>query len=63
MRKIEVPTYTPTEFELGDTVADLQRKRKERSARDREEEAQKHRRGCQEEGMKEETTHTAWREW
>ena len=38
VRKIEVPTDTPTEFELGDTVADIQRRREE-------EEAQTQRRG------------------
>ena len=30
MRKIDVPTDTPTEFDLGDTAADIQRKREER---------------------------------
>ena len=29
VRKIEVPTDTPTEFELGDTAADIQRRREE----------------------------------
>ena len=33
VRKIEVPTDTPTEFELGDTAADIQRRREERVAR------------------------------
>ena len=42
MRKIEVPTDTPTEFELGDVAADIQR-REEREAGEREEEAQKQR--------------------
>ena len=27
VRRIEVPTETPPEFELGDTVADIQRRR------------------------------------
>ena len=53
IRKINVPTDTPTEFELGDTTADIQRRREE--ARERKEEAQKQRK----EARKEETTHSA----
>ena len=30
VKKIEVPTDTSTEFELGDTAADIQRRREER---------------------------------
>ena len=41
VRKIEVPTYTPTEFEFGYRAADIQRRRLEREAREREEDAQK----------------------
>ena len=41
VRKIEVPTHIPKEFELGDTAADIQRKREEGEQRAREEEAQK----------------------
>ena len=41
MRKIEVPTDTPTEFELGDTAADIQRRREKSEARQREEGGQK----------------------
>ena len=41
VRKIEIPTDTPPEFELGDTVADIQWRREERVAKEREEEAQK----------------------
>ena len=41
MRKIEVPTDSVSEFELGDTVADIHRRREERVVREREEEAQK----------------------
>ena len=37
MRKIEVPTDTRAEFEMGDTAGDIQR-REEREAREREEE-------------------------
>ena len=43
MRKLEVPTDIPTEFELRDTVADIQQRREKRKAREREEEAQKQR--------------------
>ena len=39
MRKIEVPTDTPSEFELRVTAADIQR-REVREAREKEEEAQ-----------------------
>ena len=35
--KIKVSTDTPTEFELGDTAADIQRRREEREQREREE--------------------------
>ena len=34
MRKIEVPSDTPSQFELGDTAADIERKRRERGERD-----------------------------
>ena len=37
VRKIEVPTDTPSGFELGDTAADTQRRREEREQREREE--------------------------
>ena len=39
VKKVEVPTDTPTEFELGDTAADIQR-RQERQQREREAEKQ-----------------------
>ena len=35
MRKIEIPKDTPTEFELGDTAAHIQRRRAEREQRER----------------------------
>ena len=35
MRKIKVPTDTPTEFELGDAAADIQRRREDREQRER----------------------------
>ena len=35
MRKIEVPRDIPTEFELGDTAADIQSRREEREQRER----------------------------
>ena len=41
VRKIEVPTDTPTGFGLGDTASDLQERREEREQSDREVEAQK----------------------
>ena len=41
MRNIEVPTDTHTEFELGDTAADIQSRREEREQREKEAEAQK----------------------
>ena len=41
MSKIEVPTDTPKEFELGDTAADIKRRKEEKEQREREEEAQK----------------------
>ena len=37
VRKIEVPTHSVPQFELGDTVADIQLGREEREARKREE--------------------------
>ena len=37
VRKIEVPTDSVPEFELGDTEADIKRRREEREAREREE--------------------------
>ena len=36
VRKIEVPTGTPTEFELWDTAADILSRREEREHRERE---------------------------
>ena len=52
--KIEVPTYIHTEFELGDTAADIQRRREKWEQREREEEAQKQK----EERQWKETTHS-----
>ena len=37
MRKIDIPTDTPTEFELGDTAVDIERSMQEREQREREE--------------------------
>ena len=46
VRKTEVLTDTPTEFELGDTVADIQRRRREeREQRERERERERERGG------------------
>ena len=44
VRMIEVPVDTPTEFKLGDTAADIQRKIEEREQREQEE-AEKQQRG------------------
>ena len=41
VRTIEVPTDSVPEFELGDTVADMQQRTGEREAREREEVAQR----------------------
>ena len=61
MKKIKVPNDTPTEFELGDTAADIQWMREERQQTVREEEAQKQQREEREreEARMEETTHSA----
>ena len=37
VRKIKVPTDSVPEFELGDTVVDIQQRSEEREAREREE--------------------------
>ena len=60
IRKIEVPTDTPTEFELGDTAADIQKRREEREKREGEEDSQKQQREEREreEARWEETTHS-----
>ena len=54
VRKIEVSTDTPAEFELGHTTADVERRRKDREARETEE-IEKQR----EEARREKTTHSA----
>ena len=41
MRKIDVPTDSVPEFELGDTVADIQQRKEENEARERVKEAEK----------------------
>ena len=40
VRKTKVPTDTPTEFELGDTAADIQRRREKREQGEKEAEKQ-----------------------
>ena len=55
VRMIEVLKHNPPEFELGNTVTDIQQPREQREARKREEKALKQR----EEAMREETTHSA----
>ena len=60
MRKIEVLTDTPTEFELGDAAADIQWAREGRGQREVEEESQKQREEKQrEEVVREETIYSA----
>ena len=49
-RKIEVPTHSVPEFELDDTVADIQRRREERETREREEDLEKQRKEARMEG-------------
>ena len=41
MKKTEVPTDTPAEFELGDTAADIQRRSVEREQREKKEDKKK----------------------
>ena len=53
---MEIPTDTPTEFELGDTAADIQIRREEREQREREYEAQKQQREEREEARRAKTT-------
>ena len=36
MRKIEVPTDTPAQYELGDSAADIRSRREERDQREKE---------------------------
>ena len=60
MRKIENPTDTPTECELEDIAADIQKRNEEREQREGEEEAQKQKEERQrKESMKEETNYSA----
>ena len=54
VRKIEVPTDSVLEFNLGDTAADIQWRREEREATEREEKTQKQK----EEARREEATHS-----
>ena len=54
-RKIEVPTDTQPQFELGDTAEDIERRRREREERDeREREERAGREGQREDGEREE---------
>ena len=55
VRKVEVPTDTPTEFELGDTATVLRREKTELRER---EEAEKQQRQEREEARRTETPHT-----
>ena len=62
VKKIQIPSQSVTEFELGYTAADIQQRRKEREARERKKEAQKQREDeathSQEEGVTEKCTRT-----
>ena len=55
VRRIEFPTETPPEFELGDTAADIHWRRHQREAKEKEEQAQKKR---EQEARREEATHS-----
>ena len=55
MRKIEVPTDTPTEFDLGDTDADVKRREERQQRKGEEEDAQKQQREEREEARRAET--------
>ena len=63
MRKIEVPTRSVPEFELLHLPADIQQRREEREAREKEEVVQKQREeeARREEARKEETHSKVWR--
>ena len=62
--QLPVKTDTPTEFWLVDTTADIQKRREEREARERGEEAQKQREERHTEEARREETHTQQRrEW
>ena len=46
-RKIEVPTDTQPQFELGDTAEDIERKRRDREERDERERGKSRKRGTE----------------
>ena len=46
-RKIEVPTDTQAQFELGDTAEDIERRRRKREERDERERGENNRRGTE----------------
>ena len=56
VRKIEVPTDNVPEFELGDTVADIQRRREKSEDREMEEAQQQTEKAAREEGHPEKDT-------
>ena len=57
MRKIDVPTGKPTEFELGDTAADIQRRREERGGEGGGRERTERGEGGSQEGVKSTVKH------
>ena len=57
VRKIEVPTDSAPDFELGDTSADIQQRRQETEAREREEAQQQREEKSRREEAREEETH------
>ena len=56
--KIEVPTDSVPEFQLGDTAADIQRRREKREAREREEAQQQREEEARGEGARVEESHS-----
>ena len=60
-RKIEVPDDTQsTEFQLGDTAADVERRRVEREQRERQEREERER---QEREQRERDERGSWKDW
>ena len=65
VRKIEVPTNTPTEFDLGDTTAGIQRRREKREQREgggrKTTERGEEERGCKEGGNSTDGGGSGWK--
>ena len=58
LRKIETPTDSVPEYELGDTAADIQWKRKERGTNEREEAQQQREEEARREEARAEESHS-----